>query len=169
MATATSVEPSEAEAEAPAEAPAPTRSRRRLLILAGAPLLACVIGAGLWFSGVLPRLIGQGRPVAAATGKPVLFAMPEMVANLAGSGSVQRYVKVDIQLVAANPAALAVVRKDLPQLQDMFLTYLRDMHASEMQSSVGTWRLREALLARAAIVAGPGRVTNVLFTNLLIQ
>ncbi len=152
------------------EAAAPVPARRRRLILIAAPILLGLAGAGLWFSGVLPRRLGLGRKSAAGTesAPPITFAMPEMVANLAGD-DVDRYVKVDIRLVVANPAALRAVQARLPELQDLFLTYLRDMHASELQSSIGTWRLREELLSRAAIAVGPGRVTDILFTNLLIQ
>lgn len=169
MASAATVEPADAETETPAEGAAPARKSRRRLILMGAPILLALSGAGLWFSGLLPSSLGHGRAKAPASGKPVLFAVPEMVANLQAPGGVERYVKVDISVVAANRSALALVQKDLPRLQDLFLTYLRDMHASELQSSTGTWRLREALLARAAVVLGPGQVTNVLFTKLLIQ
>ncbi len=165
---AASVRPDQ-EAEAK-EVAAPAPAWRRRWILLAAPLLLGLAGAGLWFSGVLPRRLGLARKgLAAQSGPPVTFAMPELVANLAGDGEVERYVKVDIRLVVASPAALGAVRARLPVLQDLFLTYLRDMHASELQSSIGTWRLREELLARAAIAVGAGRVTDILFTNLLIQ
>lgn len=167
MASAATAEPADAEAEVPEAVQPATPVKKRRLMLFAAPLLLGLIGAGLWFSGLLHT--GSGHGAAKAAGKPVLFAVPEIVANLAAAPGVERYVKVDISLVAANAAAAAAARRDLPRLQNMFLTYLRDMHASELQSSVGTWRLREALVSRAAIVLGPGRVTDVLFTKLLIQ
>jgi len=167
---AASVRPdAEGEAEAGPSA-APSSGRRRRWILLGAPLLLGLVGAGLWFSGVLPRRLGLAhKGPAASTAPPVTFAMPDMVANLAGEGDSDHYVKAQIRLVLANSSAIAVVRSHLPELQDLFLTYLRDMHASELESSMGTWRLREELLSRAAIAVGPGRVTDILFTNLLIQ
>ncbi len=156
--------------EAPAPSAASSRGRRRWLLL-GAPLLLGLAGAGLWFSGVLPRRFGLAHKGAtvASTAAPVTFALPDMVANLAGEGDADHYVKAEIRLVLANSSAVPVVRSHLPELQDLFLTYLRDMHASELESSMGTWRLREELLSRAAIAVGPGRVTDILFTNLLIQ
>ena len=157
------------EGKAGRDDPASPRGSKRRLILLGVPLLLGLAGAGLWFSGVLPRQLGSGRKGAPANGPPVTFKMPELVANLASANDVERFVKVDIQLVVANQAAVAVVRQHLPELQDLFLTYLRDMHPSELQSSIGTWRLREELLSRAAIAVGPGRITDVLFSNLLIQ
>jgi flagellar FliL protein len=38
-----------------------------------------------------------------------------------------------------------------------------------LRGSAGTWRLREELIARANIAIAPARVTDVLFTELLIQ
>lgn len=173
MASAATVEPADAATEAPAAAAEAAPKSRRRLMLMGAPVLLALAGGALWFSGLLPKYIGHagahGGDKAHASGKPVLFAVPEMVANLAAPDGTERFVKVDISLVAANPEAAALLHKNLPHLQDLFLTYLRDMHASELQSSTGTWRLREALLARAAVLLGPGEVTNVLFTKLLIQ
>jgi flagellar protein FliL len=169
MASAATVEPADAETEAQAGAAVAASSKRRRLIIIAAPLVLGLAGAGLWFSGLLPPRSGRARSKAAAGGKPVVFPMPEMVANLVAPAGIEHFVKVDISLVAANTAAAAAVRRNLPQLQDLFLTYLRDMHASELQSSIGTWRLREALVSRAAIILGPDQVTDVLFTNLLIQ
>ncbi|MGH7101470.1 MAG: flagellar basal body-associated FliL family protein [Acetobacteraceae bacterium] len=173
MASAATVEPADAATEAPAEGAETAPKSRRRLILMAAPVLLALAGGALWFSGLLPKYMGHagghGGAKAQAAGKPVLFAVPEMVANLAAPGGTERFVKLDISLVAASPGAALLLHKNLPQLQDLFLTYLRDMHASELQSSTGTWRLREALLSRAAVLLGPGQVTNVLFTKLLIQ
>jgi len=169
MASVARVGPADAETETAAGAPPAASSRRRRLIIIAAPLLLGLAGAGLWFSGLLPGRSGHARSRAAVGGKPVIFPMPEMVANLVAPAGIEQFVKADISLVAANAAAAAAARRNLPQLQDLFLTYLRDMHASELQSSIGTWRLREALISRAAIILGPDQVTDVLFTNLLIQ
>ncbi|MFN7594518.1 MAG: hypothetical protein ACK5PU_02770, partial [bacterium] len=39
--------------------------RKKLLLLA-APVLLVAIGAGLWFGGILPPLLGMGSPSASA-------------------------------------------------------------------------------------------------------
>jgi flagellar FliL protein len=57
----------------------------------------------------------------------------------------------------------------MPRLLDLFQTYLREMRPEELRGSAGTWRLREELIARANIAIAPARVTDVLFTELLIQ
>ncbi|WP_431270167.1 hypothetical protein [Dankookia sp. P2] len=42
------------------EAGAAKGGKRKLLMLA-APVVLAVIGAGLWFSGIVPKLLGKGR------------------------------------------------------------------------------------------------------------
>lgn len=157
----------------PASAPStPKKSLlagRRKLVVAAAPLLLGLVGVGLWYSGMLGRLMGNHGKTKADATTPELFAMPQLIANLSGDSGTERYVKVDIRLVVAGRSALALVRSHEPELQDMFLSYLRDMRADELARPTSTWRLREDLLDRAAVIVGPGRVTNVLFTTLLVQ
>jgi flagellar FliL protein len=57
----------------------------------------------------------------------------------------------------------------MPRLLDMFQTYLREMRPEELRGSAGTYRLREQLIARANVAVQPAHVTDVLFTELLIQ
>src|SRR4051794_13959599 len=44
-------------ADATAEKP---KSKRKLILMIGGPALVLVLGGGLWFSGILPRLLGHG-------------------------------------------------------------------------------------------------------------
>jgi flagellar FliL protein len=61
------------------------------------------------------------------------------------------------------------VKLAMPRLQDLFQTYLREMHPEELRGAAGTYRLREELIDRASIAASPAKVKDVLFTELLIQ
>jgi len=146
---------------------------RRKLIMFGAPLLVAGIGAGLWFTGVLPRLFGLShdaqKPVDTAAAAPVFIDLPEMVANLNSSPHRPSYVKVVARLELGAPGDVELVKLARPRLQDLFQTYLREMHPDELRGAAGTYRLREELIDRASIAAAPARVKDVLFTELLIQ
>jgi flagellar FliL protein len=61
------------------------------------------------------------------------------------------------------------VKAAMPRLQDLFLTYMREMRPQELRGSAGTYRLREELIARANLAAAPAHITDVLFTQMLIQ
>src|SRR5580698_3514324 len=79
--------------EAPAEEsaeqtePAPKKSGKKKLVLLAAPVVLLIgIGAGLWFTGILPGLLGIGKPAQVAVAKPavpVFVDLPDLIANLA--------------------------------------------------------------------------------------
>jgi flagellar FliL protein len=48
-------------------------------------------------------------------------------------------------------------------------TYLREMRPEELRGSAGSYRLREELIARGNIAVAPARISDVLFTQMLIQ
>ena len=146
---------------------------KRKLIMVGAPLLVAGFGAGLWFTGILPRLLGLShdapKTAEAASTAPVFIDLPEMVANLNSNPRRPTYVKLIARLELGSPKDVELVTQAMPRLQDMFQTYLREMHPEELTGAAGTYRLREELIARASIAAAPAQVKDVLFTELLIQ
>jgi len=155
--------------------------RKKLLLLA-LPVLLVAIGAGLWFGGILPPLLGMGAPAATAEREPgpravAFLDMPEIVTNLNAPGRRAVYVKLRSKLELARPEDGAAVQASMPRLLDLFQTYLREVRPEELRGSAGTQRLREELVARANIAvaqAGRGdaqqiRVNDVLFVEILVQ
>jgi flagellar FliL protein len=156
--------------------------RKKLLLLA-APVLLVAIGAGLWFGGILPPLLGMGAPAASAgNGEPrprvvTFLEMPEIVTNLNTQGRRAVYVKLRSKLELSRLEDGVVVQAAMPRLLDLFQTYLREVRPEELRGSAGTQRLREELVARANIaVAQAGRsdtqqirINDVLFMEILVQ
>jgi flagellar FliL protein len=157
----------------PVVEPAPSaRSGRKKLLLLAIPLVVGGIGAGLWFGGVLPRLLGKGhdrQQAEAAPVTPVYIDLPEMVANLNGTQRRPSYVKLVARLEVAKPEDVERVKATLPRVLDLFQTYLREMRPEELRGAAGTYRLREELIARADIAVAPSRIVDVLFTEMLVQ
>ncbi len=144
------------------------------LVLLAAPVLLIVILAGLWFSGILPGLLGMrhnepSEQEAVKTSAPVFVELPDMIANLAGPANRPSYIKLQARLEITKQEDVEKVKQAMPRLQDMFQTYLREMRPEELRGTAGTYRLREELLGRANVALAPIRVNNVLFTQLLIQ
>jgi len=168
---AVAVEPENEEEAAPPE-PQKSGTQRRLILLA-VPVIVAGVGAGLWFTGVLPRLLGFGhtesKAEAAKPVAPIYVDLPEMVANLNSNPHRPNYVKLQSRLEVAKQEDVEVVRSAMPRLQDLFQTYLREMRPEELRGSAGTYRLREELIGRANLVAAPAHVTDVLFIQMLIQ
>jgi flagellar FliL protein len=162
------------ESDGEAEAPAKKSFGKKKLIMLVAPVLLIGIAAGLWFTGVLPRLLGlrheqPSGQEAAKPAVPVFIDLPDMITNLASPANKASYIKLQARLEISRQEDADKVKQEMPRLQDMFQTYLREMRPEELRGSAGIYRLREELLGRANVVLAPVRVHDVLFTQLLIQ
>ncbi|MCK8786857.1 flagellar basal body-associated FliL family protein [Roseomonas sp. NAR14] len=149
--------------------------RKRLLLIA-LPVLLLAAGAGAWFSGFLPNMLGMGHGEEHAAAEappaprpPAFLDMPDIIANLNVPGRRPAYIKLRSKLELSRAEDAAAVQAAMPRLQDLFTTYLREMRPEELRGSAGTQRLREELRARANLAAGPARVNDVLFVEMLVQ
>jgi len=147
VATAVAVVEPDNTAETP-EAPEPKRSggRRKLIVLA-APVVLAGIGSGLWFTGILPRLLGLQHAEATAEqakpSAPIFVDLPELVTNLNSNTQRASYVKLTARLEVTKQEDVERVKAAMPRLQDLFLTYMREMRPQELRGSTGTYHLRE--------------------------
>ena len=172
---------------------------KKKLVLMAVPLLLIAIGAGLWFGGILPPLLGMGhageaasdehgkpsgakaeaeghgkpsggKPEAEAKAKaPVFVDVPDLVANLNVGQRRSSFIKLKARIELARLEDQPVAVAAMPRLQDLFTTYLREMRPEELRGSAGTYRLREELVARANVALAPARVVDVLFSEMLIH
>jgi flagellar FliL protein len=172
--------------EAAESGEAPKGGGRKKLLFLALPVVLAGAGAGLWFTGVLPGLLGLAHPppdAAAEAGReaavpaPALFDMPEIVTNLNVAGRRPVFVKLRSKLEVSRADDVPAVQAAMPRLIDLFQTYLRETRPEELRGSAGTQRLREELIARANVAVAPPagssqrapRITDVLFTEILIQ
>ncbi len=158
-------------------APEKVKGSQKKLILIVAPVLLAAILAGLWFSGILPGLLGmrhapakaEAKEAAATPQAPVFVEIPEMISNLDASARRATFVKLKARFELAKPADQAAFAAAQPRIVDLLLTYLHETHPEELQEHIGTDRLREALLARTNIIAAPAQVLDLQFSELLVQ
>jgi flagellar FliL protein len=155
-------------------APPKKAGKNKLIILVAAPVVLLLIGAGGWFTGILPHVLGMDKheehtEEAAKPVPPSYVDVPEMVANLNSANHKPSYVKMTARIEVPKPEDAEKVRAALPRLQDMMQTYLREMRPEELRGSAGTYRLREELLVRANAAVAPAKVSDVLFTQMLVQ
>ena len=147
------------------------------LILLAVPVLLIAAGAGLWFTGILPKMLGMtheapldaAKDAAAVKPAPVFVELPEMIANLNSPGHHAAFVKLKARVELSKLADQEPFAAAQPRIVDLFQTYLREMRPDELRGSAGTYRLREELIARANLAAAPARVVDLLFSELLVQ
>ncbi len=145
------------------------------------PVLLIAVGAGLWFSGIIPGVLGGHRasvakagvlvlkPAPVAAVAPIYVDVPEIITNLNVAGKRPAFMKLHAKLELSARGDEAAVTAAMPRIQDLFQTYLRDMRPEELRGSEGSYRLREELITRASVAAAPARVTDVLFVELMIE
>jgi flagellar FliL protein len=169
-------------ADKPEGEAAPKKKGGKKLLLLAVPVVLLAVVAGLWFSGILPGMLGMNKkPVKVAgstAGEPpprpkivpaTYLDVPEILTNLNVSGRRASYVKLHAKLELGGPEDTAPVTAAMPRILDLFQTYLRDMRPEELKGSEGTYRLREELLNRAEVAVAPARVNNVLFEEMIVQ
>ena len=154
--------------------PKPRKKGKKLLL--AVPVLLAAAGAGGWFSGVVPKMLGHGAAPkageaskAATAAPPVYVDVPEIVSNLNVPGKRPSYMKLHAKLELQAASDEAAVAAAMPRIQDLFQTYLRDMRPEELRGSEGSYRLREELIGRASLAASPARVMDVLFVEMIIE
>jgi flagellar FliL protein len=176
-----------AKMDAAAEGDAPAGKgkggKKKLLLILLPILLLLGAGAGLWFTGILPKMLGMGGPTqaeieaAAAAAEPAppprtppaFVELPEIISNLNAPGRRPVFVRLRAKLEISKAEDAAAVTDAMPRLIDLFQTYLREVRPEELRGSAGTHRLREELMARATLAAAPARITDVLFMEMLVQ
>jgi flagellar FliL protein len=117
-----------------------------------------------------PAEAEPGAPApAAATGKAVMYSMPEMLVNINTAGRTKSFLKIKVTLELNNETDVARIEDVLPRIVDNFQVYLRELRVEDLQGAAGMYRLREELLNRVNAAVRPAQIKDVLFTDFLLQ
>jgi flagellar FliL protein len=153
--------------------------KKKLIILIAAPLVALLlIGAGLYFTGMLNKLMGgekadaHGEKAHEEKKEPkqtVFFDLPDLLVNLNGNAKKASFLKMAISLELDNAADVAKLQSVMPRIIDNFQVYLRELRIEDLKGSAGMYRLREELLLRVNAAAAPAKINDVLFKEMLVQ
>lgn len=159
-----------AEPEAEGEAkPKPKFSRKMIIMAAAAVLVLGGGGAGgyFFFSGHGAK---EEKPKEAVV-KPATFVdLPDVLVNLANSGSDRtQYLKVKVVLELPEADLVERIKPLMPRVMDAFQTYLRELRPTDLDGSAGLYRLKEELTRRVNAVVAPNHITAVLFKEIVVQ
>lgn len=149
---------------------------KRIVLFVVLPLLLFVLAGGAVFfvAGLDQKhdaddeAAGEEATAAVET-MPVFFELPEMLVNLNANGRRSSFLKIKVALELKNEPDMAVVQQQMPRVVDQFQIYLRELRAEDLRGSAGMQNLREEMLTRVRAAVEPVEVSDVLFTEMLVQ
>ncbi|SPD74017.1 Flagellar protein FliL [uncultured Desulfobacterium sp.] len=97
-----------------------------------------------------------------------MYALTPFIVNLADQ-DVTRYMRITMELELAGEETTAEVEKRLPQIRDAILTIIPSKTAKDISSVEGKTALRDEIIQRLNSFIKKGKITNIYFTEFVIQ
>ncbi len=182
-----------------AEAPAKKKKLPLLFIVVPAALVVLGGGGGAAFflmqpkaeaadGGHAPKASGHGAPkkggghgggsgeanpalgvISEGPDGVVFYTLPDMTVNIQGPEGRPMYLKLKLTLEMHDYALAEHLQAEMPRMQDMFQTFLRELRPEDLAGSAGSFQLRAEILRRVNLIAAPGKVDAVLIEEMLVN
>lgn len=182
----------EAAIEGEAGEGAPKKKPPLLLIIIGAVVLVLLLGGGAaaYFLFLAPHPTGaaaaqhkakkppkkdgdkkndNGAQVADGPDGVVFYTPPDIVVNMETADGRPTFLKLKLTFELPDHDTADTLDENMPRLQDMFQTFLRELRPEDLSGSEGTYQLRMELLRRVNLVIAPAQINNVLIEEMLIN
>ncbi len=178
-------------------APAKKGPPLKLLIIAGAAVLLLGGGGGAgYFLFLKPKPAAAGEEHAKAEKKPkkkeekkaeggkedpnapvikegpdgvTFYTMPELLVNMQSADGRPTFLKLKLTLELPDAETADELTPNMPRMQDMFQSFLRELRPEDLSGSQGSYQLRMELLRRVGLMAAPQKVNAVLIEEMLIS
>ena len=112
----------------------------------------------------------KGGPVVTEGPDGILFyTVPNVVVNMQTSDGRPTFLKLKLTLEVPNQEVVEMLEPNMPRLQDMFQTFLRELRPEDLQGSQGSYQLRTEIQRRVNLVIAPSKVNAVLIEEMLIN
>ena len=99
----------------------------------------------------------------------VFYTPPDIVVNMQTPDGKPTFLKLKLTFELPDHATADVLDPEMPRLQDMFQTFLRELRPEDLSGSQGTYQLRLELQRRVNLIIAPSRVNSVLIEEMLIN
>ena len=99
----------------------------------------------------------------------VFYTMPDVVVNMQTADGRPTFLKLKLTLELPDDSAVEELDPNMPRLQDMFQTFLRELRPEDLSGSQGSYQLRMELQRRVNLVIAPSKVNAVLIEEMLIN
>ena len=111
----------------------------------------------------------SGAQIADGPDGVVFYTPPDIVANMDVADGKPTFLKLKLTLELPDQATADVLDEDMPRLQDMFQTFLRELRPEDLSGSQGSYQLRMEIQRRVNLVIAPSKINTVLIEEMLIN
>lgn len=158
----------------------PKKGNKKLIIIAVIAIILLAVGAVLVLGGggssentKSEEGSEENLEIEQTPAKDTQLAyleLPEFLVNLRPSGSKKdNFLKITISLEVMDENDIPKITTQMPKLIDAINVSLRDLRKDDLYGAGGMYILREEILLRVTQVLNPIKVSDVLFSNILIQ
>ena len=115
---------------------------------------------------------------AAESGEPVeedpapkigpIHDLATFIVNLADEGGI-RYLRTTMKLELADDQSASFVQERLPMIRDSILMTLPTKKYEDISTAEGKTALRDELIAKLNVIMVPGSISNIYFTEFVVQ
>ncbi len=99
----------------------------------------------------------------------LFYTLPEIVVNMQTADGRPTFLKLKLTLELPDQATVDGLEPNMPRLQDMFQTFLRELRPEDLSGSQGSYQLRMEILRRVNLVIAPSKANAVLIEEMLIN
>lgn len=99
----------------------------------------------------------------------LFYTMPDIVVNMQTADGRPTFLKLKLTLELPDQEGVDALEPNMPRLQDMFQTFLRELRPEDLSGSQGSYQLRMELLRRVNLVIAPSKANAVLIEEMLIN
>ncbi len=99
----------------------------------------------------------------------LFYTLPDVVVNMQTADGRPTFLKLKLTLELPDQATVDELEPNLPRLQDMFQTFLRELRPEDLSGSQGSYQLRMEILRRVNLVMAPNKANAVLIEEMLIN
>ncbi len=99
----------------------------------------------------------------------LFYTMPSVVVNMQTADGRATFLKLKLTLEVPDQATVDQLEPNMPRLQDMFQSFLRELRPEDLQGSQGSYQLRMEIQRRVNLVIAPSKVNAVLIEEMLIN
>jgi flagellar FliL protein len=99
----------------------------------------------------------------------LFYTVPDIVVNMQTADGRPTFLKLKLTLELPDQESADALEPNMPRLQDMFQTFLRELRPEDLSGSQGSYQLRMELLRRVNLVIAPSKANAVLIEEMLIN